>query len=76
MLDAALLNMRLDGRSAARGMLSQYNRGRQRQPAAEGVNNSTSLVHRRVRMEGFVVFDYRHLQSNFSNAVLPNIRSG
>ncbi|GAB4858938.1 hypothetical protein Ancab_010410 [Ancistrocladus abbreviatus] len=70
MLDAVLLNMRLRGRIIVCGMVSQYNRD---QP--EGVNNLMSLVYKRVRMEGFVVFDYLHLYSEFLDTILPYIRN-
>ncbi|GAB4858921.1 hypothetical protein Ancab_010394 [Ancistrocladus abbreviatus] len=71
MLDAVLLNMRLRGRIVVCGMISQYNRDR-----PEGVNNLMSLVYKRVRMEGFVVFDYFHLYSEFLDTILPYIRNG
>uniref|UniRef100_A0A0D9XXX2 Enoyl reductase (ER) domain-containing protein n=1 Tax=Leersia perrieri TaxID=77586 RepID=A0A0D9XXX2_9ORYZ len=53
MLDAVLPNMRLNGRIAACGMISQYNL---EQP--DGVRNLFYIITRRLRMEGFVVFDY------------------
>ncbi|KAI3470313.1 hypothetical protein Pfo_026976 [Paulownia fortunei] len=56
MLDAVLLNMRLHGRIAACGMISQYNL---EQP--EGVHNLFCLITKRIRMEGFVAGDYYHL---------------
>uniref|UniRef100_A0A5B7BVA4 Putative 2-alkenal reductase (NADP(+)-dependent) n=1 Tax=Davidia involucrata TaxID=16924 RepID=A0A5B7BVA4_DAVIN len=71
MLDAVLLNMRNHGRIAACGMISQYNL---EQP--EGVHNLLCLVTKRVRMEGFVVFDYLHLYQKFLDMVLPYIKKG
>ncbi|GAB4858935.1 hypothetical protein Ancab_010407 [Ancistrocladus abbreviatus] len=71
MLDAVLLNMRLRGRIVVCGMVSQYNHDK-----PEGVNNLMSLVYKRVRMEGFVVFDYLHLYSEFLDTILPYIRNG
>ncbi|GAY67808.1 hypothetical protein CUMW_259450, partial [Citrus unshiu] len=71
MLDAVLLNMRLHGRIAACGMISQYNLS---QP--EGVHNLMNVVYKRIRMEGFVVFDYFPQYSRFLDAVLPYIREG
>uniref|UniRef100_A0A0A8XTJ2 Enoyl reductase (ER) domain-containing protein n=1 Tax=Arundo donax TaxID=35708 RepID=A0A0A8XTJ2_ARUDO len=53
MLDAVLLNMRVHGRIAVCGMISQYNL---EQP--EGVHNLFCLVSKRVRMEGFLVGDH------------------
>lgn len=71
MLDAVLLNMRSHGRIALCGMVSQYNL---EQP--DGVNNLMNLVYKRVRMEGFVVFDYYPFYSKFLETVLPYIREG
>lgn len=69
MLDAVLLNMRFHGRIAACGMISQYNLA---QP--EGVCNLTSIVYKRVRIEGFVVNDYYPQYTEFLDIMLPYIR--
>ena len=71
MLDAVLLNMRIHGRIAACGMISQYNRDK-----PEGVHNLMSIIYKRIRIEGFLVFDYYHLYSKFLDFVLPQIREG
>lgn len=71
MLDAVLLNMRLRGRVSVCGMISQYNL---EQP--EGVHNLFSLITKRIRMEGFLVFDYYHLYSKFLEMILPLIKEG
>ncbi|KAJ8755385.1 hypothetical protein K2173_019183 [Erythroxylum novogranatense] len=71
MLDAVLLNMRPHGRIAACGMISQYNL---EQP--EGVHNLTTIVFKRIRLEGFIVFEYYHLYSKFLDFILPYIREG
>uniref|UniRef100_A0A7N2L617 Uncharacterized protein n=1 Tax=Quercus lobata TaxID=97700 RepID=A0A7N2L617_QUELO len=71
MLDAVLLNMRFHSRTAVAGMISQYNLD---QP--EGIRNLLSLVYKRIRMEGFTVYDYYHLFPNFLDLVLPYIREG
>lgn len=63
--------MRNHGRIALCGMVSQYNL---EQP--DGVNNLMNLVYKRVRMEGFVVFDYYPFYSKFLETVLPYIREG
>ncbi|GLT45557.1 hypothetical protein SLA2020_193810 [Shorea laevis] len=71
MLDAVLLNMRLHGRIAVCGMISQYNL---EQP--EGVTNLTHMIYKRVRMEAFVVTDYFPQYFKFVDAVLPDIKQG
>ncbi|KAK3444274.1 hypothetical protein EUGRSUZ_L00053 [Eucalyptus grandis] len=71
MLDAVLLNMKLHGRIAACGMISQYNLG---QP--EGVHNLLNIILKQVPMEGFLVFNYYHLYPKFLEMVLPQIKEG
>ncbi|KAI3470314.1 hypothetical protein Pfo_026977 [Paulownia fortunei] len=71
MLDAVLLNMRLHGRIAVCGSISQYNL---EQP--EGVHNLFCLITKRIRMEGFVVNDYYRLYQKFLDMVLPLIKEG
>jgi NADPH-dependent curcumin reductase CurA len=61
--------MRLHGRIAVAGMISQYNLD---QP--EGIRNLLTLVYKRVRIEGFTVYDYYHLFPKFLDLVLPYIR--
>ncbi|XP_057781337.1 2-alkenal reductase (NADP(+)-dependent)-like [Salvia miltiorrhiza] len=71
LLEAVLSNMRLHGRIAACGMISQYSL---EQP--EGVHNLFNLVAKRIRMEGFLVFDYYHLYPKLLEMVLPLIKQG
>ncbi|KAK9288825.1 hypothetical protein L1049_017290 [Liquidambar formosana] len=71
MLDVVLLNMKLHGRIAVCGMISQYNL---EQP--EGVHNLMCLIMKRIRMQGFLVFDYYHLYPKFLDMVLPHIKEG
>ncbi|XP_059447336.1 2-alkenal reductase (NADP(+)-dependent)-like [Corylus avellana] len=68
-LDAVLLNMRIHGRIAACGMISQYNLDE-----PEGVKNLMDLVYKRVYMQGIAVFDYYHLYPKFLDTVLPYIK--
>ena len=71
MLDAVLPNMKIEGRIAVCGMISQYNL---EQP--EGVHNLMALVAKQIRMEGFLVFSYYHLNGKFLETVLPYIKEG
>ena len=71
MLDAVLLNMRAHGRISGCGMISQYNLDE-----PEGVHNLMHMIYKRVRIEGFVVFDYYHLYQKFLDFVLPHIAEG
>ena len=71
MLDAVLLNMRVHGRIAACGMISQYNIDE-----PQGVQNLMHLIFQRVHIQGLAVFDYYHLYPKFLELVLPHIRKG
>ncbi|KAK9074736.1 hypothetical protein SSX86_003054 [Deinandra increscens subsp. villosa] len=71
MLEEVLRNMRLNGRVAVCGMISQYNLD---QP--EGIRNLFLLVMKRIRMEGFIVFDSYHLYPKFLEMILPLIHEG
>ncbi|MFD8787590.1 NADP-dependent oxidoreductase [Kitasatospora sp. NPDC059599] len=53
-LDAALTRLAMHARVVICGAISQYNN----ETAVEGPSNYLSLLVRRARMEGFVVFDY------------------
>lgn len=71
MLDAVLLNMRLRGRIAVCGMISQYNLEK-----PEGIHNLFCLIAKRIRMEGFLVFDYYHIYPKFLQLALQYIKEG
>ncbi|CAM8953625.1 hypothetical protein QQ045_017088 [Rhodiola kirilowii] len=69
MLDAALANMRVNGRIAVCGMISQYNLDH-----PEGVHNLTALIMKRVRMEGFLASDHFEKYPKLLETVLPAIK--
>ncbi|GJW34167.1 NADP(+)-dependent 2-alkenal reductase-like protein [Tanacetum coccineum] len=71
MLDAVLLNMRLNGRISVCGMISQYNLEQ-----GEGVRNLFTLVTKRVRMQGFIVFDHYHKYPKYLEMIIPLIKNG
>ncbi|KAG6400095.1 hypothetical protein SASPL_141583 [Salvia splendens] len=70
MLEAVLNNMRLNGRVALCGMISQYNSLEQ----PEGVHNLINALVKRVRMEGFFTSDHYHLYPKFLEMVVPLIK--
>ncbi|GAY63352.1 hypothetical protein CUMW_224820 [Citrus unshiu] len=71
LLDAVLPNMKIRGRIAACGMISQYNLDK-----PEGVHNLMYLVSKRLRMEGFIVLDHYHLYPKFLEMIIPHIKEG
>lgn len=70
MLDAVLPNMKIHGRIAVCGLISQSNE------VQEAMRNLIFLVINRIRMEGFSVLDYLHLYPKFLEIVLPLIKQG
>ncbi|KAI3411713.1 PKS_ER domain-containing protein [Psidium guajava] len=71
MLDAALLNMRVGGRIAVCGMVSQLN-----QTKPQGIHNLFNLIMKRIRMQGFLQSDYLHLFPLFFNQVMEYYKQG
>ncbi|KGN47631.1 2-alkenal reductase (NADP(+)-dependent) [Cucumis sativus] len=71
MLDAAIVNMRRNGRIALCGMISEFQKDK-----PEGVHELISAIGKRVRLEGFIMNDYLHLYPKYLDFVLPPIREG
>ncbi|KAJ8755340.1 hypothetical protein K2173_019138 [Erythroxylum novogranatense] len=71
MLDAVLANMRVNGRIAVCGMISQYHLD---QP--EGIKNLVQLVYKRILMKGFRVYEYNHIYPKFLETMLAYVREG
>ncbi|KDP35120.1 hypothetical protein JCGZ_10654 [Jatropha curcas] len=69
MLDAVLLNMRIHGRIAQCGMISQYTLD---QP--QGIKNLMCIIYKRLHLVGFVVTDHYHFFPKFLDIMLPYIR--
>ncbi|KAK1318134.1 NADP-dependent alkenal double bond reductase P1 [Acorus calamus] len=71
MLDAALLNMRLHGRIAVCGVISQKGTF-----DVEGIKNIFALISKRVRMQGFLQSDYLHLFPQFLSFIIDHYKKG
>ncbi|KAL7109547.1 hypothetical protein ACP275_06G182000 [Erythranthe tilingii] len=64
MLEAVLVNMRIHGRIAVCGMVSQ-----QGVSDEKGIKNLFNLISKRIRMQGFLQHDYLHLFPSFLEKV-------
>ncbi|MET7965067.1 NADP-dependent oxidoreductase [Micromonospora sp. NPDC005305] len=71
-LEAAIDVLRDHGRIAWCGAVAQYNAPTA--PAAP--RNLFAIVAKRLRLEGFLVRDYQHLQSELETFVVPRLRDG
>ncbi|KAG6419904.1 hypothetical protein SASPL_116416 [Salvia splendens] len=71
MLDAVLPNMKFNSRIATCGMISQYNLKQ-----AEGVRNLLYIMAKQIRMQGFLVYHYRHLYPKLLDLVAPLLEEG
>ncbi|CBI23355.3 unnamed protein product, partial [Vitis vinifera] len=71
MLDAALLNMRIHGRIAICGMVSQTSLSN-----PQGIHNMYALITKRITMKGFLQSDYLHLFPRFVEDVSCYYKQG
>ncbi|VAH67072.1 2-alkenal reductase (NADP(+)-dependent) isoform X1 [Triticum aestivum] len=71
MLDAVLLNMRMHGRIAVCGMVSQHG---MTDPA--GIHNLFCLVPKRISMKGFIQSDYINLFPQFLDYMTKHYKDG
>ncbi|KAJ4787579.1 Zinc-binding dehydrogenase family protein [Rhynchospora pubera] len=69
MLDAVLVNMRVRGRIAVCGMISQYNLDN-----PEPVYNTIVITPKRIRVEGFFVFDHFPSYGTFEEMAVSYIK--
>ncbi|KAK3163607.1 hypothetical protein QOZ80_1AG0005870 [Eleusine coracana subsp. coracana] len=73
MLDAALRNMRVHGRVAVCGLISQYNKA---DGEKDAVRSLDAVVTKRLRVQGFIEPDHKHLYPQYEAWVMPYIRDG
>lgn len=71
MLDAALINMRIHGRIAVCGMISEHSA-----KSPEGIHNVFSLISKRITMRGFLQSDYLDLFPRFLEDVISLYKQG
>ncbi|XP_057961933.1 2-alkenal reductase (NADP(+)-dependent) [Malania oleifera] len=71
MLDAALLNMRVHGRIAICGMVSEQDLSE-----PKGIHNVFNLISKRIKMQGFLQSDYLHLFPRFVEDVTSYYKQG
>jgi NADPH-dependent curcumin reductase CurA len=71
-LDAAIVNMRRNGRIVVSGQISEYNTAEK----PRGIRNTLPFITQRLRMEGLVVYDYG-VQFNEARAQMAEwVRAG
>lgn len=71
-LEAAISSLRVDGRVAMCGAISQYNAT---EPTC-APRNLTAVIGKRLTLRGFIVSKYNHLQSDFLATVGPWLADG
>lgn len=71
-LDAALTRLAMHARVVVCGAISQYNSA----TSVKGPSNYLSLLVRRARMEGFVVFDYAERYAEAAREIAAWIGAG
>jgi NADPH-dependent curcumin reductase CurA len=71
MLDAALLNMRINGRIAVCGAVSQQSLSK-----PQGIHNLYNLIIKSIKMQGFLQHNYLHLYPSFLEHVIGYYKQG
>ncbi|CAN1799059.1 Prefoldin subunit 1 [Linum perenne] len=72
MLDAVLLNMKVNGRIAVCGMVSQNSVS----DSGAGIRNISSIIPKRIMMQGFLQSDFLHLYPRFLEHVTEHYLKG
>ncbi|APX91979.1 NADP-dependent oxidoreductase [Halomonas sp. 1513] len=71
-LEAALNTLRTGGRIAVCGMIARYNA----EGPAPGPSNLAMVLIKRLRMQGFIIFDHWHDYPRFLEEVGPQVANG
>ncbi|KAF8034471.1 hypothetical protein BT93_C0702 [Corymbia citriodora subsp. variegata] len=71
MLEAAVANMNTYGRVAVCGAISEYT-----DPGKRAAPNMSDVIYKRIKIQGFLAWDYMGISEDFISTTSDNLRSG